>query len=304
MAPGAFSSMCSGPQDRDLFDGRLPLRYSSPPEGNAIMSITKRIDRAREAFKRRDRDASRAAHAPEAFAAHEHHGGAEQQYLGEVVYGGLDGIVTTFAIVSGVAGAELGAGVVLILGLANLFADGLSMATGAYLSSKAESERYDEERRRELWEIDNYPEGERAELVDLYQRQGYSLEDAQSITRVLTQDRERWADVMMAQELELLREDRNPLLIGAATLAAFVAAGSLPLLVYLVDLVRPLGSSTTLAVSIVLSALALFGLGAAKVRVTGRNWLRSGLEMLVVGGLAAGVAYLIGYLLRGLGVSA
>ena len=109
---------------------------------------------------------------------------------------------------------------------------------------------------------------------------------------------------MMAQELDLLREDRNPLLIGAATLAAFVAAGSLPLLVYLVDLVRPLGASTSFCVSIALSALALFGLGAAKVRVTGRSWLRSGLEMLVVGGLAAGVAYLIGYLLRGLGVSA
>ena len=153
------------------------------------MPIVKRIDQARDAFKRRDRDASRAAHMPEAFAAHEHHGGAEQKYLGEVVYGGLDGIVTTFAIVSGVAGAELGGGVVLILGLANLFADGLSMATGAYLSSKAEIERYDEERRRELWEIDNYPDGERAELVDIYQRQGYSLEDAQSITRVLTQAR-------------------------------------------------------------------------------------------------------------------
>jgi VIT1/CCC1 family predicted Fe2+/Mn2+ transporter len=219
-----------------------------------------------------------------------------------VVYGGLDGIVTTFAIVSGVAGAALGSGVVLILGLANLLADGLSMATGAYLSSKSEIERYDQERRRELWEIDHFPDGERAELAEIYKAAGLPAEDAAQVARLLSQDREHWADVMMVQELGLLREDRRPLLIGAATFAAFVLAGSLPLAVYVIGLATPIAPGVAFSTSLGLSAAALFGLGAAKVLVTGRNWLRSGLEMLLVGGLAAAVAYLIGYLLQGLGV--
>ena len=90
------------------------------------MSITKRLDEARKAFNRKDLTASEAAHSPEAIAqASEQHGGASHQYIGDMVYGGLDGIVTTFAIVSGVAGANLGSGIILILGLANLLADGL-----------------------------------------------------------------------------------------------------------------------------------------------------------------------------------
>lgn len=175
------------------------------------MSITKRIDQARKAFEKRDLAASRAAHAPEAIVrASEEHGGASHQYIGDMVYGGLDGIVTTFAVVSGVAGANLGSGVILILGMANLLADGLSMATGAYLSLKSELEYYQREREREAWEVANF-------------------------------------------------------------------------------------------VATILSAVALFALGAAKVLVTERSWFRSGLEMLLVGGLAAGVAYLVGYLLQGLG---
>ena len=112
------------------------------------MSLVKRLDEARKAYTRRDKDASAAAHDPERIAAATHeedHGGAGSQYLGDFVYGGLDGIITTFAVVSGVAGASLGTSVVLILGMANLLADGFSMATGAYLSTKSEQEYYDKE---------------------------------------------------------------------------------------------------------------------------------------------------------------
>ena len=104
------------------------------------MGISKRLEEARKAFASGDKAASAAAHSPEriAQAAAEHHGGTGSQYLGDMVYGGLDGIVTTFAVVSGVAGAELGTSIILIMGLANLFADGFSMATGAFLSAKSE----------------------------------------------------------------------------------------------------------------------------------------------------------------------
>ncbi|MBZ0292924.1 MAG: VIT1/CCC1 transporter family protein [Anaerolineae bacterium] len=267
------------------------------------MSLSKRLDEARRAFTRGDTAASAAAHAPEriAEAAKEEHGGAGSQYIGDLVYGGLDGIITTFAVVSGVAGAQLGTPVILILGLANLFADGFSMATGAYLSSKSEQEYYEREWLREAWEVEHFPEGERLELVEIYRGQGYSEADAQNLVEIQSRDSQRWVKAMMVNELGLLPDERKPLISGLATLLAFVVAGSVPLLIYLLGLFVPVAPEVAFPVSIVLSGLALFGLGAAKVIITRMNAFRSGLEMLVVGGLAASVAYIVGALLKGIG---
>lgn len=268
------------------------------------MSIGKRIDDARKAFARGDQAAAAAAHDFRriAHAAHEEHAGSGAQYLGDLVYGGLDGIITTFAVVSGVAGANLGTGVILILGLANLLADGFSMATGAYLSTRSEQEYYEQERRREEWEVEHFPEGERAELYELYRARGYPDDDAAQLVAIQSRDKTRWVDAMMLEELQMLRNDGNPLINAVATFGAFVVAGSVPLLIYLLGLVVPVPANLSFPISLVLSGLALFGLGAAKVLVTGRRPLRSGLEMLLVGGLAAAVAYAVGALLRGLGV--
>lgn len=265
------------------------------------MSITKRLDEARKAFEKKDLAASGEAHSPEAIArAMEAHGGTSHQYIGDMVYGGLDGIVTTFAVVSGVAGAGLGSGVILILGLANLLADGLSMAAGAHLSLKSEREYYDRERQREAWEVEHFPDGERAEMLELHKAKGYSEEDAETLVEIQSKRKDLWVDEMMVQELGLLPDDRKPIMSAAATFGAFLVAGAVPLLAYLVGLFVSVDPDAALTVSVLLSGLALFGLGAAKVLVTERNWFRSGLEMLVVGGVAAGVAYLVGYLLQGL----
>ncbi len=268
------------------------------------MSVSKRLEEARVAFLRGDMAASAAAHDPRriAHAARERHAGGSAQYIGDLVYGALDGIITTFAVVSGAAGASLGSGVILILGLANLFADGFSMATGAYLSAKSEQEYYDQERAREMWEVEHFPEGERAELVELYRARGYSDAEAEQLVAIHSRDKTRWVDAMMIDELQMLRNEGNPLKNGLATLIAFIVAGSVPLLVYLAGLLFPIAPAVAFPVSLSLSALALFGLGAAKVLVTGRRPLRSGLEMLIVGGLAAAVAYGVGVLLRGLGL--
>ena len=267
------------------------------------MGLSRRLEEARQAFSRGDASASAKAHDPRriAHASREEHGGAGSQYLGEMVYGGLDGIITTFAVVSGVAGAQLGINVILILGLANLLADGFSMGIGAYLSAKSEREYYERERAREAWEVDRFPEGERAELFDLYRTQGYSEEEARQLVTIKTHDRERWVDSMMLEELGMLKEEKNPLLSGLATVVAFVVAGSVPLLVYLLAMTVAIPASALFPASIFLSALALFGLGATKVLVTQMSALRSGLEMLLVGGLAAGVAYAVGALLKGIG---
>ncbi len=266
-------------------------------------SITKRLEEARQAYARGDKSASAAIHSADriAQAAREQHGGAGSQYIGDLVYGGLDGIVTTFAVVSGVAGANLGANIILIMGLANLFADGFSMATGAYLSSKSEQEYYDKEREREQWEVEHFPDGERRELLEIYRNKGYSDEDATQLVAIKSKDTKRWVDSMMLDELGMLKEERNPLLNALATFIAFLAAGITPLLIYLIGLVTPIAPTVAFPISLGLSALALFGLGAAKVFVTRQNPLRSGLEMLLIGGLAAGVAFVVGALLKGIG---
>ncbi|MEX2030567.1 MAG: VIT1/CCC1 transporter family protein [Anaerolineales bacterium] len=270
------------------------------------MSITKRIDQARDAYAQGDVSLSAAAHDPRriAEAAREHHGGAGSTYIGDIVYGGLDGIVTTFAVVSGVAGANLGSHIVLILGLANLLADGFSMATGAYLSARSQTEYYDREWQRESWEVDHFPDGEKAELIEVYRTQGYPEADAQKLVEIQSQDKRRWVRTMMMEEVGLIPAERRPVSAGLATFGAFVLAGALPLIIYVVGTFTPIAPETALPISVALSALALFALGAAKVFVTHRSPIRSGIEMLLVGGLAGVVAYTVGALLRGLGVGA
>lgn len=229
------------------------------------------------------------------------HGGESSRYIGPVVYGGLDGVVTTFAIVSGVAGAALGSDVVLVLGLANLLADGVSMSAGAFLSARSEAEYYERERQVERRQVEVMPEAELSELNALLRAQGYDRQEAEQMTEIQSRDEERLVDAMMVQELGLVREERHPGLIGLATFVAFVVAGAVPLVAYLVGLFVPIGNDLAFAIASVLTGVALFGLGAARVLVTERNWLRSGLEMLVVGGVAAAVAYVVGFLLAGQG---
>jgi len=265
------------------------------------MSLMKRVDQARQAYRRGDRAAASAAHDPGRIerAAQEEHGGAGDQYLGDLVYGGLDGVVTTFAVVSGVVGASLGSDVILILGLANLLADGFSMASGAYLSTKSGQEVYRREEERERWEVEHFPDGERAELLEVYLQRGFTRDEAGQLVEIHSRQPDRWVIAMMVDELRMLPDERKPMTSAGATLAAFVLAGSLPLVAYVAGLFIPIPPPSAFAASIVLAGLALFGLGAAKVFVTQRNPIRSGLEMLAVGSLAGVVAYVVGAFLKG-----
>ncbi len=261
-----------------------------------------RLSLARISFTKDDLAASAKAHTPEAIAqaAAEEHGGAGSQYIGDMVLGGLDGIVTTFSVVSGVAGANLGANVLMILGMANLLADGFSMGTGSFLSLKSEREYYAKEKAREKWEVDHFPDGEKQELLVVYRNQGYSEADAKKLVEIKSRDSKLWVDAMMVEELGMLPDERTPLRSALATFSAFVLAGSIPLLVYLLGIFVPIAPSTSFVVSLIMSGVALFILGSAKVVVTHHNPIRSGLEMLIVGSLAAGVAYIVGIVLKGI----
>ncbi len=266
-------------------------------QAGIIRMITRSLDKAKEAYKKKDLKATIAAHSQKA-APEEHKRGGE--YLKSAIYGGLDGIITTFAVVAGVAGASLSSGIVLILGFANLFADGLSMAIGDFLSTKSEQEYHRAERQREQWEADNYPEGEKLELVQLYEGKGISGPDARKMVDIISKHRKAWVDIMMVEELGILESDESPIKNAIVTFVSFCVFGFIPLAAFVLSSMFSFFEGWLFIAASILTALTLFTLGALKTRFTGRSWFISGLEMLAVGGIAAGAAYGIGALLGGL----
>jgi VIT1/CCC1 family predicted Fe2+/Mn2+ transporter len=263
--------------------------------------ITRNLEKAREAWLRRDPAASRAAHAAAspAEAAGELHASAGK-YIKSVVYGGMDGIVTTFAVVAGVNGASLSAGVVLILGIANLVADGLSMSIGDYLSSKSEQEYRRAERGREEWEVEHYPEGEKKELVEVYEAKGIPASDARQMVETVSRHPKAWVDIMMVEELSILLDEESPLKNALITFVSFAVFGFVPLITTILARFVPFLARNAFPVSAGMVAVTLFALGAVKTKITGRPWLSSGIETLVVGGITAAAAWGVGKLLSGL----
>lgn len=225
--------------------------------------------------------------------------GAVAEYVHDVVYGGNDGIVTTFAVVAGSAGARLPVSTILILGIANLLADGFSMGCGAYLGRRADQDRYARVRRKEQREIEQDPEMERGEIREFYARKGFSGQELEAVVRVLTADRQLWLDTMMMEEHRMLPESAgSPLVHGIVTFSAFVAFGSIPLLPFLIA--DPQGE---FAVALASSFAALVALGATRSALTREKLVRGPVEILSVGAACAFVAYVVGVLLRGLAQS-
>jgi VIT1/CCC1 family predicted Fe2+/Mn2+ transporter len=217
-------------------------------------------------------------------------------YLGDAVLGGIDGCVTTFAVVSGAAGGGFSSLVVIVLGIANLIADGFSMAVGNYQSTRIRGESLERERRREARHIEEIPEGEREEVRQIFARKGFDGETLEKIVDVITSDREIWIDTMLKEEVRIHPDGPRPLRAAVVTFAAFVVVGSIPLLPFFL-----LGDGVQRAfvVSAVATGATFFGIGAVRGRAAGRSLLRSGLETFLVGGAAAVMAYAIGTWLRG-----
>lgn len=235
---------------------------------------------------------------PEQLARHkkeEAHGHRLGAYIREIVYGGNDGIVTTFAVVAGTVGADLPNYIIIILGLANLFADGLSMATGAYLSEKAEVAQMKRIRGEEEKEIEEHPELERAEIEEYLKKMGFTGNDLKRTLDVVTSDTKRWVDVMMIAEHGYTgSEDSHPLLDGIMTFMSFTLFGAIPLIPYFVTI----DQSSRFTVAIVSTFAALVLLGAARSYVTREKMYRGPIEIVFVGALGAFVAYGVGILLR------
>ncbi len=220
-------------------------------------------------------------------------------YVRDLIYGAVDGAVTTFAVVAGATGAGLSNGVVVIMGLANLFADGFSMGVSNFLGSRAAAQQRERARRREERHIERYPEGEREEIRQLFAAKGFAGDDLERIVEVITGDRERWIETMMTEELGFARDDTSPIRAALATFVAFLIVGALPLSVFVVDALAPGAISQPFAWSAVLTAIAFFGVGSLKARIVDLTWWRSGLETLLIGGAAAAIAFLVGVALEG-----
>jgi len=222
------------------------------------------------------------------------------KYLPDFVYGGIDGSVTTFAIVAGVTGASLSPTIVLILGFANLFADGFSMAVGNYLSTKSRKEYAEKIRKSEEHSVINIPEEETEEIREIFSEKGFSGKQLDDAVEIITSNQDVWIDTMMKDEFGIFEDHTSPIKSAIVTFISFSLIGFIPLFAYVLSYFSDSFKSNTFTLSIVLTFIAFFIVGSVKGQVVGKRWIFAGLEMLLIGGAAAVIAYYAGYLLRGL----
>ena len=218
--------------------------------------------------------------------------GPAHNYLRDWIYGGIDGAVTTFAVVSGVAGAQLSPWIILALGFANLFADGFSMAASNFLGTRAEHDDWHRLEVRENRHIDLAPEGEREEVRQIFQSKGFDGQDLERIVQLVTADRKRWVRTMLTEEYGLPRKIRSSWVAAICTFTAFLVCGLVPLVPFLFKF------SHAFEVSIIMTGTVFVAIGSAKSKWSTVSWWRSGLTTLLVGAIAAALAYAAGVFLR------
>lgn len=220
-----------------------------------------------------------------------------RDYLPEFVYGGMDGIVTTFAVVAGAAGAGIDSSVVIILGFANLFADGFSMSVGSYLANLSEQHNYERYKRLEYHEVNHNPAEGQEEIRQIFIQKGLKGEALEAVVEAITSDKDVWVDTMMKDELNLTPGVRSPLSKAVATFISFNLVGLVPMVVYLVDFVSKLHCDLFL-LSGLLTGLAFIGVGLLKSYIGEQPLWRGVLETFGLGAGAATLAYFAGNMLE------
>lgn len=210
-------------------------------------------------------------------------------HLRDFVYGGIDGAITTFAVVAGVKGADLSLSVVLILGLANLLADGFSMAASNYSGAKTVVDDLARIREVERRHIRHDPEGEREEVRQILAAKGLSDATLEDAVAAVTADESAWIALMVTDEYGLAPDAPAPLAAGLVTFLAFLLCGAVPLLPF------ALGAGSPFLLSGVMTGAVFLAIGAAKSRWSLARWWVSGLETLAIGGAAAVIAFAAGY---------
>jgi len=259
-----------------------------------------RLKKALSAYLKKDISATKYAHTKQAIRHHFHKEEKSDngKYIGEFIYGAVDGTVTTFAVVAGATGASLQPSIVIILGFANLIADGFSMACGNFLSEKAELDYIRRERAREEWEIQNARQGEIEEVREIYKKKGFKGKDLERAVSIITSDKKIWLDTMMTDELGLIESPKSPWSTASATFLGFLTIGLIPLSIYVLAMFFPYFRQNAFIYACGLTSMGLIAIGAIKSRVNNTSIFRSIVETVFIGGAAAVLAYIIGYLLR------
>ena len=218
----------------------------------------------------------------------------KQNLLHDFVYGAIDGTITTFAIISGVAGAGMSQSVIIILGLANVLADGFSMAASNYVATSSEQHNHQHLRNTENRHIDQHPDGERAELSAILQEHGVTGTDLHEAVSLITRYRSLWINLMLAGEYGVTPNEPKPILAAIATFAAFVTCGLLPLLPFFS------GAGNSYALSALVTCITFFVIGALKARWSAETWWYAALQTLLIGATASFIAFAAGRIVSNL----
>lgn len=213
--------------------------------------------------------------------------------LPDAVLGGIDGCVTTFAVVSGAFGAGFSPQVALVLGFANLLADGFSMAVSNYEAGQAQLAQVARAERTERQHIASVPEGEREEIRQLFRAKGFDGDLLEQVVETLCSNQDVWVKTMVREEYGLSADGLSPLRSALTTFAAFLSVGSLPLMPYALP---GLETNTQFFMSLGLAGTVFLGIGMLKSAVYGISPWRSGLRTFVMGAAASGLAFATGYL--------
>lgn len=212
-------------------------------------------------------------------------------YLRDWIYGGIDGSITTFAIVAGSIGGQLSTGVIIILGVANLIADGFSMAASNYLGTKSEVDLYNKYEQIENKHIDLEFEGEKEEIRQIYIKKKFTGKILNDIVETIVKDKRLWIDTMLHEEYGLTKTLRSPIKSALSTFTAFLTCGSIPLIPYIFNL------PNSFILACIMTGLTFFSIGSIKSLWSVKSWFYSGLETFIVGICASLIAYSIGVIL-------
>lgn len=208
-------------------------------------------------------------------------------YLGDAVYGSLDGTVTTFAVMAGAVGANLGTNVIIILGLANLFADGFSMAVGSYLSQRSNNQYLEEERHKLSLAIEKRSPEVQQEIREIYREKGFKGQNLTKAVKTVTADEGTWLDEIVKAE-GMNGHSEHPIINSITTFTAFIMVGAMPIIPLIFMPVLNFWSI------LVFVAVVLFLIGSLRSKLTAVSWWRGGLEIMAAGITASMIAYFIG----------
>ena len=201
-------------------------------------------------------------------------------------------VLEALGLVSGVVGAQLAPWIILVMGFANLLADGFSMAASNFLGTRAEQEDIKRVAAIEYRHIELAPEGEREEVRQIFRRKGFNGVDLERVVELITADRDRWVQTMLSDEYGLPLAARSPWLAAASTFSSFLLCGLVPLVPFLLRWDRPLAPAT------LMTAAVFFVIGSVKSRWSTSVWWKSGVSTFIIGAIAAGLAYAAGLVLR------